>query len=189
MDADDKLLADLRTRAMDPSLRTDEKVLPQLPLSPPATPEMISATEVLLARSLHPFLKRVYTEVANGGFGPGYGLLSLTPNVGSDQRSLSSEVREDGWPAWLLPLWNWGDAAWSCLDSTSPEGTIVTHDDVDGPTVTDFTIRSWLRAWADGVSLWQEIYDDSGREVTAINPFTRKPTVIKAPGRARGKKN
>ena len=125
-------------------------------------------------------------EVANGGFGPGYGLLSLTsPNVGSDQRSLSAEVHEDGWPTWLLPLWNWGDATWSCMDAASADGTIVTHDDVDGPTVTDFTIRSWLEAWAKGVDMWKEMYED--RDATIINPFTKKPVHTKVRGVAKGK--
>jgi hypothetical protein len=183
--ADDKLLADLRAKVLEARAR-DEAEVPLV--QPPATPEMIAATEARLGRPLHPFLKRVYAEVANGGFGPGYGLLRLgTPDGPPDEESLSSEFESGRWPENLLPLWNWGCAAWSCLDVTSPEGIIVTHDDVDGPTVTDFIIRSWLRAWVDGINLWKEIYEDKDAIVT--NPFTHQPMVTKVRGRAKGRKD
>ena len=180
MDADDPLLTEVRVRATDPSLRTDVKVLPPPPLPPPALPERIAAMEALLGRPLHPLLRRVYAEIADGGFGPGHGLSSLA--------SATEGWGAEAWPAWLLPLWDWGCAMWSCLDVTSSEGTIVTHDGADGATVTDFTLRSWLRAWANGVDLWKEIYDDTGREIPTVNPFTREPMRIKEPARARGRK-
>jgi hypothetical protein len=191
MDADHALLSALRVRATNPETRVDALDKLSAPaLYGPAMPEVITATEADLGVSLHPLLRRLYGEVANGGFGPGYGLLSLgSPDGLHGDRSLSSEVRDGGWPAGLLPLWNWGCAIWSCLDANSLDGTIVTHDDIEGPTVTDFTLRSWLRAWVDGVNLWEEIYESDGPEIVTINPFTRKPTVMKAPGRAKGKKN
>jgi len=134
---------------------------------------------------MHPFLRRLYLEVANGGFGPGYGLLSLEDN----RESLAwvyQEFRAGGWPEGLLPLWDWGCAAWSCLDGDSHAGLIVTHDDVEGPTETSFTIRSWLGAWVNGVDLWREIYED--KPATIINPFTKKPMTTTVRGRAKGKR-
>jgi hypothetical protein len=191
MNADEDLLSALRARVADPETRRDSKTLAKPPLYPPATRETIAMAEAELGFPLHPFLRRLYTEVANGGFGPGYGLAGLTGGHGdSEGESLVARYREfraGGWPEHLLPLWDWGCAAWSCLDANSAEGTIVTHDDVEGATVTDFTIRSWLRAWVDGVNLWEEIYED--KEAIVMNPFTRQPTVTKIRGRAKGKKN
>jgi len=189
MNKDDELLAHLQEKISDAATRTDITSEPSPSARPPATPGVIAATEASLGSPLHPFLKRVYAEVADGGFGPGYGLLSLEPiEAGPDQRSLLSvykDFRAGGWPESLLPLWDWGGAAWSCLDAGSHDGIIVTHDDVVGPTETAFTIRSWLKAWVTGVDLWKEIYED--KEATIINPFTKKPVTTKVRGRAKGK--
>jgi hypothetical protein len=41
---------------------------------PPASEEQLQITENVLGYSLPPLLRMVYAEVANGGFGPGYGI-------------------------------------------------------------------------------------------------------------------
>ncbi len=41
---------------------------------PPATEEQLQATEAALGLPLPPLLRTIYAEVANGGFGPGYGI-------------------------------------------------------------------------------------------------------------------
>jgi hypothetical protein len=189
MNADDELLDDLKARTVDPSHRKDVTVESFVPLAPPVTPETIAATESEIGFALHPLLVRVYTEVANGGFGPGYGLLPLSVPGEPEERTLSSVYREfrggGGWPEKLLPLWDWGGAAWSCLDGTSSEGIIVTHDDRVGPTETSFTLRSWLQSWVAGVDMGKEIYEDKERVIT--NPFTKKPVTMKVYGVAKGK--
>src|SRR5262245_60588102 len=115
---DEELLAALRARVTDASNRVDTQVVPIMPRCPPASPEIVTSTERDLGFSLNPFLKRIYLEVANGGFGPGYGLVSLTKNVCSDQTlsSLYHSFRTHRWPDKLLPLWDWGDAIWSCIN-------------------------------------------------------------------------
>jgi hypothetical protein len=42
-----------------------------------ATPQAIALAEVALRYSLPTLLRRLYLEVGNGGFGPGYGVLGL----------------------------------------------------------------------------------------------------------------
>ena len=71
--------------------------LPQTPtfLYPPATEEQLSATEEKLGFPLPPLLRALYHWVANGGFGPGYGLLGVMG--GGD---------EDGWHLPELYLWH-----------------------------------------------------------------------------------
>jgi hypothetical protein len=144
---------------------------------------VIARAETDLGFRLDPFLRRVYAEVSDGGIGPGYGLLPL-----SGERTLTSvyaDFRSHGWSEKLLPAWDWGDAIWSCVDGGDPEGHIVTHDDAGGSMLTNFTTRSWLQAWVDGVDLWKELYED--KEATIINPFTRKPVATKVRGTAKGR--
>jgi hypothetical protein len=74
-DTDDELLAALRARVAHPSTRVDTHVMPVVSVYPPATEDMLASTESNLGFALNTFLKRIYLEVANGGFGPGYGLL------------------------------------------------------------------------------------------------------------------
>src|SRR5216683_6367148 len=45
--------------------------------SPPATGEELAHAEAQLGFELPSFLRRLYLEVGNGSFGPGYGLLPL----------------------------------------------------------------------------------------------------------------
>jgi len=147
---------------------------------PRATSAILRAAEEKLGRELDPFLRRAYLEVADGGFGPGYGALPLIGDV--SLFSIYESFRDGAWPADLLPVFSWGDAIWSCVDSA---GRIVTHDDVDGPTLTAFDVRTWLRMWIDGIDLWTEIYDDVEAEIT--NPFTRQPIATKARGKVKGR--
>jgi hypothetical protein len=51
---------------------------PRGPLFPPATLTELERAERRIGRQIPELLRRVYTEVANGGFGPGGGLASLT---------------------------------------------------------------------------------------------------------------
>lgn len=50
---------------------------------PPATPEQVQATETRLGVTLPPLLKALYTELANGGFGPGGGFYGIVGGYGS----------------------------------------------------------------------------------------------------------
>ena len=50
---------------------------------PPATPEQLAATEQALGFPLLPLLRTLYSELANGGFGPGYGLRGAIGGFGT----------------------------------------------------------------------------------------------------------
>lgn len=192
MYTEDELLAAVRARAMAPSTRIGVPSLqsqPLPPLPPPATSTILAATEARLGFTLPPLLARVYTEVADGGFGPGYGLLSLV-DAESDGRSLSSvylDFRAGGWLERLLPLWDWGCAMWSCLDGRSDEGALITSNQGEF-TVTHFTLHSWLHAWATDVDLSRETFEPSEVTRTGINPFTKKPMVFHGGPRSKGKR-
>jgi hypothetical protein len=79
----------------------------------PADPELIASDEKCLGFLLPPLLKRIYSEIGNGGFGPGYGLIGLTNGVPDDTGKTAPDiyaqfrdthVDEAGlkWPLWAI---------------------------------------------------------------------------------------
>ena len=114
----------------------------------PASQAQIVATERALVFPLPSLLRSFYMELANGGFGPGYGIrtlferdagvVSLTeqyywstvnqqPVHLEDFRSQWEQVGSTRllrlapgqWPSQMLSLCEWGDAVESCLDVPS----------------------------------------------------------------------
>lgn len=126
MVTDDDLIAKLTERAHDETRRIGATLSFGLPpLEPPASDALIHQTEAALGAGLPPLLRRLYAEVANGGFGPGYGLLRLGEGGLRDPESrtpsstylefrsgIYPERRLGGWPDRVLPLWDWGGATW-----------------------------------------------------------------------------
>jgi hypothetical protein len=90
----------------------------------------VEAAEQALGLSLPPFLARLYAEVADGGFGPGRGLVSLEALVREARELRSGEILPRGrtWPASLLPLVD-RDPGWFCVDTET--GSIVEWDPED----------------------------------------------------------
>ena len=72
----DTLIQRIQTRGEDPELRIS--LGKSKSLFPPTTFETVAAAEVRLGFRLPPLLRRIYTEVANGGIGPGTGLVGLS---------------------------------------------------------------------------------------------------------------
>lgn len=56
--------------------------LPQDFVFPPATAQQVAETEGMLGFALPPLLRELFTTVANGGFGPGYGLNGVIGGFG-----------------------------------------------------------------------------------------------------------
>jgi hypothetical protein len=148
-----------------------------------AAPGAVLRCQQALGFRLDPFLVRIYDEAADGGFGPGLGAISISDgSLAHTYAEFISHGLRSGWPEGLLPIWNWGDAIWSCIDKL---GRIVTHDGVDGATLTDFDVRSWLTAWLSGADMWSSIYED--KDGTIINPFTKKPVTTRIRGKVKGR--
>lgn len=90
--------------------------------------------------------------------------------------------RTGEWPPQLLPLWDWGDTMWSCVDVA--EGfAVVTHDG-SGATRTTFTLQSFLGGWLDGMDLFAALYEIE--DAVMSNPFTGKPIPRRKVGKAIG---
>lgn len=145
----------------------------------PATADALAAAEGALGFALPPTLRRVYAEVSSAGAGPG----SALPLAGGSASLVGTYAlfREGRWPDRLLPVWDWGDAIWSCVDARDRAVT----SEASTLTLTDFTVATWLEAWLDGVDLWSELFAD--REATILDPFTRTPVVTRVRGVALGR--
>ena len=132
----DALLDQLRARAADPERRTDRRpgglgaLVQGLGLggwrsgSRRASPAQIRAAEAALGLTLPPFLRRVYTEVADGGFGPDAGLLPLQRVIADTRRLRAGDElpRKRTWPQALVALVRL-ELGWLCVDVVS--GTVV----------------------------------------------------------------
>jgi hypothetical protein len=137
---------------------------------PPAPPALVDAAEAALGLRLPTLLVRVYTEVADGGVGPGGGLLPLLERNGRRTQSLVEayesvcDASEHGygapWPRHLLPIASWDDGVLAVVDTTDPAHPVyevdyaaVEEDDEDatpwaGPPVAP-SLGEWLRRWAE----------------------------------------
>jgi len=96
-----------------------------------ATPATINAVERLVGEPVPPLLRRLYEEVANGGFGPGYGILGLGDGgelAGGDTAPELFASRSEWWPpsapTSLVALCDWGCAVQSFVDWSDPTGPI-----------------------------------------------------------------
>jgi SMI1 / KNR4 family (SUKH-1) len=139
-------------------------------LPPPASPQEVSEIESTTGLRLPPFLREVYLSVANGCFGPGYGLMPLIRHPIDEAEETVLGVYDSfrqpdpddpawAWPKNLLPICDWGCAIRSCVDCSSGIGPVVRFDpNGHGPGVEwesafeaeSPSITAWLVGWASG---------------------------------------
>jgi len=136
-----------------------------------ATSAALDAAERRLGVALPPFLRRLYLEVANGGFGPGQGIVGVRGGSTTDRdrtiEDLYDEMRDSTtenprwvWPAGLVPIVDYG-GAFGCIDASMADGRIVDWNPdeldergADGGWSRSFSevapsLAVWLEAWLD----------------------------------------
>jgi hypothetical protein len=139
---------------------------------PPATEEQIAAEEQALDFALPSLYRQILTEVGNGGFGPGYGLIGVQDGytgmtVGSLAETYLSFRREgpDGsghtWPERVLVVCTWGCGIYSCLDCADAAAPVLVYD--PGLHVLDGGIVEATLTNAEGEVVWQYIPDEDER--------------------------
>jgi SMI1 / KNR4 family (SUKH-1) len=145
----------------------------------PATEEQLHATEQALGFSLPPLLRTLYAQLANGGFGAGYGIIGalggfceagdLVDNyLFHTKRARHIELRDDEqpmqpgerlelpetvWPRYLLYLCDWDWAAASCIDCQTGQVFLVHPSEENLYYVIEPQARSleeWLELWLQG---------------------------------------
>ena len=123
-----------------------------------ATSADVAAAEQALGVSYPAFLSRLYVEVADGGFGPGTGLISLAELVRETRELRRGDVlpRNRSWPESLIPIVE-RDPGWYCVDVST--GAVVEWDPEDllerssedrfRRSFTDVapTLEAWLAKW------------------------------------------
>lgn len=169
---DDLIIAAIRQRMK--TKVTDLNTSPH-PILKPSNPVCVAADERQLGFALPPLMKHIYSEIANGGFGPGYGLIGLTNGVPDWAGMTALDVYEDfrsadndylKWPFGLLPICHWGCAIISCVDCADQNFRMrmfnpnVAHKGSDEDDWSDCffeespSFQEWITAWASGVNLW-----------------------------------
>jgi hypothetical protein len=134
MRTEQAIIDELLKRKKAGTLKEDgfDKVCRRRPLEEPK----VAAVEKILGYALPPLLKRMYCEVANGGFGESYGLIGLVGGARDDrncdvQQLLREFHKPDAddpkwkWPDGLLPAFHLGCAMYLCVDCRTSKGKVV----------------------------------------------------------------
>ncbi|WP_280908817.1 SMI1/KNR4 family protein [Streptomyces sp. SAI-090] len=125
--------------------------------TPPATPDAVAEAEQVIGYPLPPLLRRLYLEVANGGFGPRGGVLGVPGGKWRgdwadivDAYQAFSEAPDNPVPAGLVWLFDWGDAIWSLVDCRDPAAPMWGWDPNDGLERALFPQGKNLAEWLAG---------------------------------------
>ena len=135
------------------------------PLPAGATPEALDAAEARMGVTIPPLLRRLYAEVANGGFGPGSGIIGIKGGWPDDHgRTIEDlfEMMSEGdpdeptwnWPAGLVPIVD-SSPVWTCVHTSNHGGRVVDfdHEEVEyGGWDASFSevapsLHEWLTTW------------------------------------------
>lgn len=167
------LIASIARRALDPKTRTDRTDVSLPDIGERLSEAVVSAIERELGLTFPDTLRRLYTEIGDGGFGPGNGFLGMNSASSPDDdtvvdlyQSFHGPDLSDStwkWPDGLLLVSDWGSAIRTGVVCAT--GRIVVfdpnlHDSDWAETFLDqgCTLDEWLQKWCDGVDLWKEIH-------------------------------
>ncbi len=145
---------------------------------PPCSQDALEKAERDLGFCLPQIMKQIYTDVANGGFGPGYGIMGVDGGFADDMNdtvvSLYGSYRQSdpedpswSWPVGWLPICHWGCIVYSVVDCTNAPYRVLfvsVGDREEGQPINHVAVESrpalaeWLDAWLAGVNLWDEVF-------------------------------
>jgi SMI1 / KNR4 family (SUKH-1) len=163
--------------------RDDDPMMPLaggVPAPLPAT--TIELAEQRLGFRLHPLLATIYGELANGGFGPDYQLLSLIDGPTSEQavdRYLDARCANAGtawaWPEGVLPILAWGCGMYACVDCRSDNGTVLLFEPNPGDPdmawyVDADSLQEWFEHYINDTGWWSKA--ENGEDPGDMQPWT-----------------
>jgi hypothetical protein len=184
-----KIIVRLQKIAFDPQLATDQgddegwvNSSTGEPVAfigdPPASLESLERVESELGFRLPDLLRRMYLEVGDGGFGPGYGLLALERHTSGDQSYLEAAVTLKELGKAFVPVTYWGCSVFSYAKLEPPHAVYIMDwdgQDDDHPleeymylqadSLEDFFVK-----WFDGEDLFSV-----GLEETSLRPTHQGP--------------
>jgi hypothetical protein len=157
-----------------------------------ASTHQIVDAEALLGYGLHPLLKRLYLEIANGGFGPGRWRLMSVEQLTMWRRVDVPAGQSCGWPDRVVAVMDVGCAMLSVVDCGDPGGQVLLMDpnafDTGQPEAWSLdaaTLAQWLEKWLDGSSWlieqdaeieeieWPVPWPDAVAWLAAVEPSSR----------------
>ena len=139
---------------------------------PVASPEVIDQCEHALGFALPPLLKAIYLNVANGGFGPGYGIGSAMGLVDLYRFCMEpdpAEPRDEWCPTWLA-FCDWGCNVHSVIACAQADYPVFFYDPLSLLDNEETSLASiyesspkrplaqWFEAWMAGTDFWQVGY-------------------------------
>ncbi len=156
--------------------RDRNKDRPQATAKPPITLDLLQDFEEIAEILFPNDLSRVYLEVGNGGFGPGYGLLgfSNTINMEHDSRKRWDTIddyylghkhsKEMGygrdWSEYILPICTGGCDCLGIVDLRDERVGFVQHELFEFLEPLEniiewkaISVKSWFEAWMNGEHL------------------------------------
>ena len=135
--SEEELVARIQEFANDPKRRTGRvQKFPGLagrhPLPERATRQAVELAEARMGLSLPPLLVRLWTEVANGGFGPAYGLFGVDNEPATEFREIFQSI-PDAYFRWtsggslkrrlkIVPICDCGCGMETGVDCSTAEG-------------------------------------------------------------------
>ncbi|MGW5431980.1 hypothetical protein ACWET9_33030 [Streptomyces sp. NPDC004059] len=138
-------------------------------LPPPAGPDAVADAEQVIGFRTPPLLRRLYSEVANGGFGPNDGILGVSGGHAQGNFYDIAELYQDGpdpsgrIPAGLVLIYDWGCTIWSLVDFRDPAGHMWCNHQGE--------------LWAQGITLAEWLIGTSAGTVTVDTLLDSQPAV------------
>ena len=143
-------------------------VCPPIRPRPPVSEQALADAEVQLGFTLPPLIRALYNQVADGGYGPGYGVIQLSGHpytlVESRLRMNEETSAEWMWPERFVEFVNWGCHYFSGIDCSQPSCPVFFYDNdraagdatrADCLFLEAESVAEWLSAWLDGEDLWE----------------------------------
>lgn len=153
---------------------------------PVASEEAVGAAEMALGLKIPTLLRSIYLNVANGGFGPGYGILGVAGGHRSgwgtalvetfDEVKRGADYRGWRWDPQLLPFCELGYAGFFCVRCSSPGSPIFLSDHCN-VSPAGYGLKEFFERWLDA----RDLFSSRKRQtIEIINPFTGKKARIRS---------
>ena len=195
------LLSEIRNRLASTPGRPTPSGPPRANLYPPLSEAELAQEEARLGFNLPPLLGHLYTQVANGGFGPGGGLLTfrqLSPKVDQTIATMYFQFRTARakrgalWQERVVPFASWGDMIFSCIDlsdaSTREDPPVVRYEPNMSEAQTHAKLKgapfrggglipererlsTWFEDWLEGREMFDRPYNADFRGALRTDIF------------------
>ena len=138
----------------------------------PAPLDLVEDAQRRFGFPIPSFLVRLWSEVANGGIGPGYGIFGVEGGMTDDMLDLPLPDLYLAWKdqeEWIeltgrgaaertIPICDWGCNTFSAIDCSTPDGNMLLFS--EGVTRIDHGVSfaRWIEDWLAGIEVGSDGY-------------------------------